>query len=67
MKSQWSPSSSIESLYKKLKEGKDFAQQGNKKTSESHLVRYIYTHILATSLFVKDYSKWQKKATADQT
>jgi len=34
MKTQWSHSSPIESLYKQLKEGKYFAQQDN-ETSES--------------------------------
>ena len=67
MKAQWSPPSPIESLYKQLSDGKDFAAETGEEISDSQLVRYGYDNIVATWLLSTDCGKWRKMKTPDKT
>ena len=67
MKAQWIPPTPIETLFKQLKEGKEFAEEGGETISDGQLVRYGYDILTATGVFTKDCNKWRKKKAADQT
>ena len=51
MATPWNPPTPIENLWKQLREGQDFAQEGNEPISDATLARNGYELILATGLF----------------
>ena len=67
MKAQWAPPTPIETLFKQLKEGTEFAEEVGETISDGQLVRYGYDIFLATGVFTKDCNKWRKKPSKDQT
>ena len=67
MKTQWMPPTPIETLFKQLKEGKEFAEEGGETISDGQLIRYGYDILTATGLFAKDCNKWRKIKKGDQT
>ena len=67
MKAPWSPPTPIETLFKKMNDGKKFAKEGGEVISDTQIVRYTYDIIMATGLFTAACTKWRKKQTTDQT
>ena len=67
MKAPWHPPTPIESLFKQLEDGKDFAEKGNESISDTQLIRWGYENIQNTGLFNADSKKWRKLSSSDQT
>ena len=67
MKQQWAPPTPIETLFKQLKDGQDFAASGKETISDSQLVRFGYDIMANTGVLGRPCTKWRNKKTADQT
>ena len=63
MKAQWNPPTPIETLFKQLENGQEFAAEGNEKIDDSILVRYGYDNVVATGVFTKYCTKWRERAS----
>ncbi len=66
MTAQWTPPTPIEVLFEQLKEGKEFATEGNEAVPDSQLMRLAYDNIKATGLFNEACRDWRKKPAADK-
>jgi len=67
MATPWNPPTPIENLWKQLREGQDFAQEGNEPISDATLARNGYELILATGLFTTACKEWRTRPAATQT
>ena len=67
MTADWNPPTPIETLYKRMKEGKIYAQQGGENISNATLVRWSYEIIEHTGLFEHDLKEWRDKPEASKT
>ena len=66
MTAQWTPPTPIEVLFEQLKEGQEFANEGNEKVSNYQLMRLAYDNIQAAGIFKDACREWRKKPTADK-
>jgi len=67
MATPWNPPTPIENLWSQLREGQDFAQEGNEPISDATLARNGYELILATGLFATSCKTWRDRPEANQT
>ena len=67
MATPWNPPTPIENLWSQLREGQDFAQEGNEPISDATLARNGYELILATGLFTTSCKTWRLRPEATQT
>ena len=56
---EWHPPTTIEELYKQLRNGQNFAKKGNEEISNSQLIRYAYANVFNTGLFNKVCKHWR--------
>ena len=59
---QWNPLFPIESLFLKLEEGQELAQEGNEVITNSYLIQVGYGSISATGQVAKYCAKWLKRS-----
>ena len=59
MKALWSPPTPIETLFQQLKEGQEFASEGNEKITDEQIVRWGYDIIKANGMFASDCRRWK--------
>ena len=62
MTAPWNPPTSIEALFKQLKEGQEFVTEGKETIQDSQLMRLAYDNIKATGLFENQCRDWRKKS-----
>ena len=67
MKTPWNPPTPIEDLWKQLREGQDFALQGNEPIANVRLACLGYELIEATGLFSTSWKDWRNRLVAMQT
>ncbi len=67
MTESWNPPTPIEVLFEQLKEGKEFAAEGNETFLDAQLMRLAYDNIKATGLFNEQCCEWRKKPAASKT
>ena len=67
MTAQWTPPTPIEALWEQLKEGQEFATEGQEAIANSQLMRLSYDNIKNTGLFNDQCRLWRAKATAEKT
>jgi hypothetical protein len=61
MTAQWNPPTPIEDLFLQLRDGQEFATEGNKTISNSQLLRLCYDNVNNTGLFNDALKVWRAK------
>lgn len=61
MTAQWNPPTPIEDLYLQLRDGREFATEGNETIDDSQLLRLCYDNISNTGLFNDALKVWRQK------
>jgi len=61
MTAQWNPPTPIEDLYLQLRDGREFATEGNETIDDSQLLRLCYDNISNTGLFNDALKIWRQK------
>ncbi len=67
MTAQWNPPTPIEDLFLQLRDGQEFAAEGNEVISISQLLRLAYDNVNKTGLFNDALKVWRAKPQADKT
>jgi hypothetical protein len=67
MTAQWNPPTPIEDLFLQLRDGQEFATDGNETISDSQLLRLCYENINNTGLFNDALEVWRAKPPAAKT
>jgi hypothetical protein len=67
MTAQWNPPTPIEDLFLQLRDGQEFATDGNETISDSQLLRLCYENINSTGLFNDALKVWRAKPPASKT
>ena len=67
MATPWNPPTPVENLWSQLRQGQDFAQEGNEPISDATLAHNGYELILATGLFPIPCKNWRDRPAATQT
>jgi hypothetical protein len=67
MTAQWNPPTPIEDLFLQLRDGQEFATDGNETISDSQLLRLCYENINNTGLFNDALKVWRAKPPAGKT
>ena len=66
MAAKWNPPTPIEDLFLQLRDGQEFATDGNESISNSQLLRLCYDNVNSTGLFNDALKIWRAKAQADK-
>ena len=67
MTAQWTPPTPIEDLFLQLRDGQEFATDGNETISDSQLLRLCYENINKTGLFNDALKVWRAKPAINKT
>jgi hypothetical protein len=67
MTAQWNPPTPIEDLYLQLRDGSEFATEGQETIDDSQLLRLCYDNISNTGLFNDALKIWRQKPPAAKT
>ena len=67
MTAQWTPPTPIEALWEQLKEGQEFATEGQETIADSQLMRLAYDNIKNTGLFNDQCRLWRAKPAVNKT
>jgi hypothetical protein len=67
MTAQWNPPTPIQDLFLQLRDGQEFATDGDESLSESQLLRLCYDNVDNTGLFNDALKVWRAKARAKKT
>ena len=67
MTAQWNPPTPIEDLFLQLRDGQEFATDGNKTISDSQLLRLCYENVSNTGLYNDALKVWRAKLHATKT
>jgi hypothetical protein len=67
MTAKWNPPTPIEDLFLQLRDGQEFATDGNESISDSQLLRLCYDNVNSTGLFNDALKIWRAKPQANKT
>jgi len=67
MKAPWSPPEPIETLFRQLKEGQEFAKEGGETIDDEQIIRWGYELIDDNSEFKSQCEKWDDRESDEKT